>query len=119
MLVLLWLWHKLAVAAPIQPLAWELSYAAGVAIKRENKCLSVPCSSALCPSGALTSSQIDLGFSHWHLSMAVIERVPGTLQLCRYLIPVRLGDRNPIFSGMEIETRMCRPPYQLGAVWFI
>ena len=25
--VLLWLWHGLAAAAPIQPLAWELPYA--------------------------------------------------------------------------------------------
>ena len=28
---LLWLWHRLAAAAPIGPLAWEPSYAAGVA----------------------------------------------------------------------------------------
>ena len=30
----LWLWHRLAAAAPIQPLAWELLYAAGVALKK-------------------------------------------------------------------------------------
>ena len=29
----LWLWCRLAAAAPIQPLAWELPYAAGVALK--------------------------------------------------------------------------------------
>ena len=34
-LVLLWLWYRLAVVAPIQPLAWELPYAAGVALKRQ------------------------------------------------------------------------------------
>ena len=28
-LALLWLWHSLAVVAPIQPLAWELPYAEG------------------------------------------------------------------------------------------
>ena len=28
------LWHKSAAAAPIQPLAWELPYAAGVALKK-------------------------------------------------------------------------------------
>ena len=28
---LLWLWHRLAAAAPIQPLAWELPYATGIA----------------------------------------------------------------------------------------
>ena len=32
--MLLWLWHRLAATAPIQPLAWELPYAAGVALKR-------------------------------------------------------------------------------------
>ena len=30
-----WLWHRLAAAALIQPLAWELPYAAGVALKRK------------------------------------------------------------------------------------
>ena len=32
-LVLLWLWHRLAAAAPIQPLAQELPYVAGAALK--------------------------------------------------------------------------------------
>ena len=32
-LVLLWLWHRLVATAPVQPLAWELPYAAGVALK--------------------------------------------------------------------------------------
>ena len=36
-LVLLWLWYRLAVAALIQPLAWELPYAAGVPIKRKKE----------------------------------------------------------------------------------
>ena len=35
--VLLWLWYRPAAAALIQPLAWELLYIAGAAIKRENK----------------------------------------------------------------------------------
>ena len=35
--VLLWLWCRLAAAAPIRPLAWELPYAVGVALKRKNK----------------------------------------------------------------------------------
>ena len=34
---LLWLWHRLAAAAPIRPLAWESPYAMGVALKREKK----------------------------------------------------------------------------------
>ena len=33
-LALLWLWCKLAAEALIQPLAWELPYAAGVALKK-------------------------------------------------------------------------------------
>ena len=32
---LLWLWCRLAATAPIQPLAWELPYAAGVALKKK------------------------------------------------------------------------------------
>ena len=33
-LALLWLWCRLAVAAPIPPLAWELPYASGAALRR-------------------------------------------------------------------------------------
>ena len=36
-LVLLWLWCRLAAAALIQPLAWELSYAAPMALKKKKK----------------------------------------------------------------------------------
>ena len=32
-LVLLWLWHRLAAVASIRPLAWELPYATGMALK--------------------------------------------------------------------------------------
>ena len=35
--VLLWLWCRLAAAPQIRPLAWELPYATGVAIKRKQK----------------------------------------------------------------------------------
>ena len=43
-LVLLWLWHRLAAAAPIQLLAQELPYAVGVALKNKqiNKTDSQP-----------------------------------------------------------------------------
>ena len=34
---LLWLWYRLAAAALIQPLAWELLYVAGAAIERNKK----------------------------------------------------------------------------------
>ena len=36
-LMLVWLWHRLAVIAPIQPLAWELPYAVGAAPKSKKK----------------------------------------------------------------------------------
>ena len=36
-LALLWLWPRPAAAALIQPLAWELPYAAGAALKRKNE----------------------------------------------------------------------------------
>ena len=35
--VLLWLRYRLAAAALIRPLAWELPYAAGAALKRKKK----------------------------------------------------------------------------------
>ena len=34
---MLWLWHRLAAAALIRPLAQELPYAVGVALKRKKK----------------------------------------------------------------------------------
>ena len=34
---LLWLWCRLADAAPIRPLSWEFSYAAGATLKRKKK----------------------------------------------------------------------------------
>ena len=34
---LLWPWYRMAVAAPIEPLAWELLYAAGVALTSKRK----------------------------------------------------------------------------------
>ena len=34
---LLWLWCRLAPTSPIQPLAWELPYATGEALKNQKK----------------------------------------------------------------------------------
>ena len=39
---LLWLWRRLAAAAPIGPLDWELPYATGVAPKRKRKKKKIP-----------------------------------------------------------------------------
>ena len=36
-LALLWLWCRVAAAAPNQPLPWELSYTVGAALKRQKK----------------------------------------------------------------------------------
>ena len=36
-LALLWLWCRPAATTPIGPLAWELPYAAGAALKRQKK----------------------------------------------------------------------------------
>ena len=33
----LWLWRRLAAAAPIRPPAWELLYATGVALQKKKK----------------------------------------------------------------------------------
>ena len=35
--VLLWLWHRPVATASIQPLAWELPYAMGSALKKQKK----------------------------------------------------------------------------------
>ena len=37
LVLLVWLWHRPAAAAPIQPLAQELIYAANMALKRKKK----------------------------------------------------------------------------------
>ena len=34
-LALVWLWYRPGAAAPIQPLAWELPYVTGAALKRQ------------------------------------------------------------------------------------
>ena len=40
-LALLSLWHRPEATAPIRPLAWELPYAKGAALKRQNKTKSI------------------------------------------------------------------------------
>ena len=35
--VSLWLWRRLAAVAPIRPVAWELPYASGAALKSKKK----------------------------------------------------------------------------------
>ena len=40
-LALLWLWHRLAAATLIQPLAWELPFAAGAALNSKKKKIKI------------------------------------------------------------------------------
>ena len=47
-LALLWLWCRLAAAPLIRPLAWELPYAMGVALKRPKKKTFKNCESLCC-----------------------------------------------------------------------
>ena len=35
--MLLWLWRRLVATVPITPLAWELPYAVGAALKRQKR----------------------------------------------------------------------------------
>ena len=46
--MLLWLWHRLAAAALVRPLAWELSYAMGVALKEKKNFFSLAQIENLC-----------------------------------------------------------------------
>ena len=45
--VWLWLWHRPAAGAPIQPLAWEPPYAVDAALKRQKKEIAV-CPKQIC-----------------------------------------------------------------------
>jgi len=40
--MLLWLWYRLAAAAPIRPLSWKLPYALGTTLKHRKKKLKRP-----------------------------------------------------------------------------
>ena len=46
MLLCLWLWHRPAATAPIWPLAWELPFAAGVALKKKKNASALKSSSS-------------------------------------------------------------------------
>ena len=65
----LWLWCRPAASAPVQPLAWELPYAAGAALKRKKKNNPKPHRSfvlalALFVRGVTHSLLSAVGFSH-------------------------------------------------------
>ena len=49
---LLWLWCRVAATVPIQPLAWELPYVMGAALKRKKK-------KSQCHESTLSSQKTD------------------------------------------------------------
>ena len=50
--MLLWLWRRLAAAAPIPPLAWDPPYAEGATLKKQKKKkMTVVCDLSSCISG--------------------------------------------------------------------
>ena len=57
-LALLWLWHRLAAAAPIRPLAWKLPGAAGAALKKKER-----------KKKRICRGEDDPGLSMWALSL--------------------------------------------------
>ena len=70
---LLWLWHRLAAAAPIQPLAWEFPYATSVALKKQkiNKIfLRVP-TVVQWDQWHLGSSGMQVGSPAWHSGLGI------------------------------------------------
>ena len=87
-LVSLWLWHQPAAAGPTQPLAWELPYAKGEALKNKKKTLSKDGDlqvslSVFCPAGeeksdvlGLRDFFLDLLFMHV-LTLLVLVNIYG------------------------------------------
>ena len=57
-LMWLWLWRKPAAVAPTQPLAWELPYAMGAALKKKERNLQ---DDAELRAGSLCSHYLDQG----------------------------------------------------------
>ena len=77
--VLLWLWHRLAATAPIQPLTWEFPYAVGAALKKKKKeiCILVT-----------QISYIYLAFvcSSWLKALETLGKFPEASEQRKYLL---------------------------------
>ena len=63
---MLWLWHRLAAVAPVQPLAWQLPYGTGVALKRKKKS-----SMCVCVCVFLIHSSVGGHFNYFH-TLAIV-----------------------------------------------
>ena len=84
---LLWLWCRLAAAAPIQPLAWELLYDVGVALKRQKQNGKMPFDPSIVSSG--------VRLDNWYVvSKATRERV--TSGSCWLWREQQLGEVAPL-----------------------
>ena len=76
-LALMWLWCRPAAVVPIWPLAWELPYAMGAALKKQEKKISIAMySHSLILSPAkfnllLISSKVFLPYTWWFFSLGV------------------------------------------------
>ena len=69
-LTLLWLWRRPAAAAPIQPLAWELSYATDTARKKKKSVIN-----NLSWSSGCGTMEMKLASNH-----EVVVSIPGLAQ---------------------------------------
>ena len=65
------MWHRLAAAAAIQPLAWELPYDLGVALKKKKK--KVSCQTYF-------KNQEENGLIHIFAQIFIIAVAPGSLR---------------------------------------
>ena len=84
---LLWLWCRSAAAAPIRPLAWELSYATGAALKskKEKKMLMVK-SDAYFSDGRSHPCFEQVERNQFHLSVDVIAETEGCLSIRLFIL---------------------------------
>ena len=65
----LWLWYRQTATALRRPLAWELPYVAGVALKRQKKkCLKIDCISVIEDVEELALSYPAGGNVKWYTS---------------------------------------------------
>ena len=88
---LLWLWHRPVARAPIQPLAWELPYAVGVALKWKSKNKKSNGFNGLCYSSVillLMNATQKLLKHNWHQILVIQSEFPTLLLTCgKLLIP--------------------------------
>ena len=100
---LLWLWFQMAVAALIRPLAWELPYALGVALKRRRKKnpdepkrwwrLVVNCSGVVAVGCFIQNALLVNGVTSAHVNNCYLPQVHDSIHLCIFSITL------PVFQN--------------------